>query len=323
MININSYKSKSNESKSTFEMTFNSTFITNKSKIFPNINEHKKKENLYKNKKYVKFRVKNIINELNKSYSFRKLLNPKNNNFNNIHNKNEKSFLNKSKSLNNFSNFRKNIMRDFGISNLNSKRNLIDISKKNYFDFNYLLINKNKELENKILNISKKFDELKNKEEHEINYNNNNINNQNKNHLIKEIDYNKLSKQCLNEFYKLKSIKRKNDNILKFNEIKNLDCSDYEDLNLIDKETISKKNLGLISNKNLNRIIKIFNINKYNFDLENDDLGDKNIKLLKNNLKNIELLVHSKSKEKQPKFIKERLKNETIKKFRSLSGNLL
>ena len=33
MININSYKSKSNESKSTFEMTFNSTFITNKSKI--------------------------------------------------------------------------------------------------------------------------------------------------------------------------------------------------------------------------------------------------------------------------------------------------
>ena len=132
MININSYKSKSNESKSTFEMTFNSTFITNKSKIFPNINEHKKIENLYKNKKYVKFRVKNIINELNKSYSFRKLLNPKNNNFNNIHNKNDKNFLNKSKSLNNFSNFRKNIMRDFGISNLNSKRNLIDISKKNF-----------------------------------------------------------------------------------------------------------------------------------------------------------------------------------------------
>ena len=324
MININSYKSKSNESKSTFEMTFNSTFITNKSKIFPNINEHKKKENLYKNKKYVKFRVKNIINELNKSYSFRKLLNPKNNNFNNVQNKNEKSFLNKSKSLNNFSNFRKNIMRDFGISNLNSKRNLIDISKKNYFDFNYLLINKNIELENKILNISKKFDELKNKEEYEINYNNiqNNNNNQNKNHLIKEIDYNKLSKQCLNEFYKLKSIKRKNDNISKFNEIKNLDCSDYEDLNLINKETILKKNLGLISNKNLNRIIKVFNINKYNFDLENDDLGDKNIKLLKNNLKNIELLVHSKSNEKQPKFIKERLRNETIKKFRSLSGEL-
>ena len=326
MIKINSYKSKSNESKSNFDSTFNSTFsfITSKSKIFPNIKEHKKKENLYKNKKYVKFRVKNIINELDKSYSFRKLLNQKNKEFYNIQNKNQKNFLNKSKSINNFSNFRKNIMRDFGISNLNSKKNLIDISKKNYFDFNYLLINKNIELENKIINISKKFDELKNKEEYEINYNNNqnNNNNQNKNHLIKEIDYNKLSKQCLNEFYKLKSLKRKNDNISKFNEIKNLDCSDYEDLNLINKETILKKNLGLISNKNLNRIIKVFNINKYNFDLENDDLGDKNIKLLKNNLKNIELLVHSKFNEKQPKFIKERLRNETIKKFRSLSGEL-
>ena len=325
MIKINSYKSKSNESKSNFDSTFNSTFsfITSKSKIFPNIKEHKKKENLYKNKKYVKFRVKNIINELDKSYSFRKLLNQKNKEFYNIQNKNQKNFLNKSKSINNFSNFRKNIMRDFGISNLNSKRNLIDISKKNYFDFNYLLINKNKELENKILNISKKFDELKNKEEHEINYNNNNHNNQNKNHLIKEIDYNKLSKQCLNEFYKLKSIKRKNDNILKFNEIKNLDCPDYEDLNLINKETILRKNLGLFSHKNLNRIIKIFNINKFNFDLDNDDLGDKNIKLLKTNLKNIELIIHSKSNEKQPKFIKERLRNETIKKFRSLNGDLL
>ena len=80
MFKTNSYKNKSNESKSTFDMTFNSnlSLITNKSKIFPNINEYKKKENLYKNKKYVKFRVKNIINELSKSYSYRKLLNPKN-----------------------------------------------------------------------------------------------------------------------------------------------------------------------------------------------------------------------------------------------------
>ena len=216
-------------------------------------------------------------------------------------------------------------MRDFGISKLNSEslksNNQINISKKNYIDFNYLLIKQKKELENLIINNSKKFDELKNKEEHKI-YNNNN-NNNNNNNLIKEIDYNKLSKQCLNEFYKLKSMKRKKNNILKFNEIKNLDCPDYEDLNLINKETILRKNLGLFSHKNLNRIIKIFNINKFNFDLDNDDLGDKNIKLLKTNLKNIELIIHSKSNEKQPKFIKEKLKNETIKKFRSLNGDLL
>ena len=330
MFKTNSYKNKSNESKSTFDMTFNSnlSLITNKSKIFPNINEYKKKENLYKNKKYVKFRVKNIINELSKSYSYRKLLNPKNN-FNieidHKENKKHKSFLNKSNSLNNFSNFRKNIMRDFGISKLNSEslksNNQINISKKNYIDFNYLLIKQKKELENLIINNSKKFDELKNKEEHKI-YNNNN-NNNNNNNLIKEIDNNKLSKQCLNEFYKLKSMKRKKNNILKFNEIKNLDCPDYEDLNLINKETILRKNLGLFSHKNLNRIIKIFNINKFNFDLDNDDLGDKNIKLLKTNLKNIELIIHSKSNEKQPKFVKEKLKNETIKKFRSLNGDLL
>ena len=326
MFKINSYKNKTNESKSTFEMTFNSnlSFITNKSKIFPNIKEYKKKENLNKNKTYLKFRVNNIINELSKSYSYKKLLNPKNNfnnKFNHNENKKHKSFLNKSNSLNNFSNFRKNIIRDFSISNLSSeslKYNQINISKKNYIDFNYLLINKKKELEKIIINNARKFDEIKNKEEHKIN----NINNNNNNNFVKEIDYNKLSKQCLNEFYKFKSMKIKNNTILKFNEIKNLDCSDYEDLNLINKETILRKNLGLFSHKNLNRIIKIFNINKFNFDLDNDDLGDKNIKLLKTNLKKIELLVHSKSNEKQPKFIKEKLRNETIKKFRSLSGDL-
>ena len=187
---------------------------------------------------------------------------------------------------------KKIILRDHGINNSNEK-SIIDSSNKLYH---------NDENKNVLKNIKKELIQM-----------DNSFSFQNNDFIYNNFEY--LCKKCLDNYYsrKIKRNKKKAKSLL--NGIYNLDCNEYEQLN---KNNLLHNNL--ICYNNLNRKIRIYNINKNKVDFENDDLLSKNIKELKRRIKQINYDIYIKGQSLTPKFVKNKLKDKTLKQYRGLNG---
>ena len=100
------------------------------------------------------------------------------------------------------------------------------------------------------------------------------------------------------------------------NSMRYLDCAPYQPVYKM------RNAPELVSYHNLNRLIKIYNIRKIHFDNENDDLLRFNIPLLRKNIAETAVKTIKITKSGNPLFVKERLRAETIAKYRGLSGFL-
>ena len=189
-------------------------------------------------------------------------------------------------------NIKKMILRDHGIYNSNEK-NIIERSNKLYNNEDNIIA-------------SKKIKEELDKLNYSFYLKNNDF-------IYNSFEY--LCKKCLDNYYnrKIKRNKKKAKSLL--NGISNLDCNEYEQLN---KNNLLHNNL--ICYNNLNRKIRIYNINKNKVDFENDDLLSKNIKELKRRIKQINYDIYIKGQSLTPKFVKKKLKDKTLKKYRGLNG---
>ena len=175
----------------------------------------------------------------------------------------------------NKNNFKKLLMRDFGILRDNQYR-----SKQLYNRENDLLTH---------------LDEIK--------HDNNNLN--------------KLCRLELDNYYKNRLKKKETSSKRIANEIKEMDCPGYEAITV----PLRSSSLGgKINYLNLERKIKVFHIKKYNYDVDNDDLGVKNLSKLKKTLQKISIDSMKSNSKVLPKFIKGKVRNQTIKKYRSLLG---
>ena len=189
---------------------------------------------------------------------------------------------------------KKIILRDHGINNSNEK-SIIDSSNKFYH------IDENKKV---LKNIKKELIKM-----------DNSYSFQNNDFIYNNFEY--LCKKCLDNYY-LRKIKRNKKKAKIFlDEIYNLDCKEYEKLDLKKKNSL---NNHLICYNNLNRKIRIHNLNKNKVDIDNDDLLNKNVKELKNRLKNINYEIYKIGNDITPKFVKKKLKDKTLKQYRGLNG---
>ena len=191
-------------------------------------------------------------------------------------------------------NIKKMILRDHGIYNSNEK-NIIERSNKLYNNEDNIIA-------------SKKIKEELDKLNYSFYLKNNDF-------IYNSFEY--LCKKCLDNYYlrKIKRNKKKAKNFL--DEIYNLDCKEYEKLDLKKKKSL---NNHLICYNNLNRKIRIHNLNKNKVDIDNDDLLNKNVKELKNRLKNINYEIYKIGNDITPKFVKKKLKDKTLKQYRGLNG---
>ena len=98
-----------------------------------------------------------------------------------------------------------------------------------------------------------------------------------------------------------------------------INCGEYEPVRKKNGEL--KCTTRIVSQKNLNRKIKLYNIENFCFDYEDDVLCEKNAPLLKELLKSCEVDVLRKTSNFKPKFLKPKLRNNTIRKFSGLCGN--
>lgn len=135
--------------------------------------------------------------------------------------------------------------------------------------------------------------------------------------VFKKQNLNELCRQQIDNYYKRRLEKKEANSKRIADEIREMICPDYEEIIV---QPRSKSVGGKINYQNLERKIKVFHISKYTFDIDNDDLGIKNLPKLKTNLKNISKRSLKRSIKIVPKFIKGKVKDNTIKKYRSLFG---
>ena len=95
-----------------------------------------------------------------------------------------------------------------------------------------------------------------------------------------------------------------------------MDCPEYEEI----KHGKAHKETNGINLNNLERKIKLSNINKYSYDIEDDVLLVKNAKQLKNLIRNTKQHTNFKVRNNNPHFIKKQFSQETIKKYREFNG---
>ena len=137
----------------------------------------------------------------------------------------------------------------------------------------------------------------------------------------KPIDYNKLENIAMNalKMYFNKKMKLKKDIAKQItNEIQNMDAKPYE--KLFNKKGIPLKQGQVFNEINLERKIKLHNINHSMFDPHNDDLCEKNPKKLKHNMSSINLGITKYLKGHCPRNVKKTFKNATLGKFAGLNG---
>ena len=178
-------------------------------------------------------------------------------------------------------NFRQILIRDFGIIKAN--------------DFKPSQLERSKQLYNKQSDIDNDFSPL----------------------IFKNQNLNELCRKQIDNYYKRRLEKKEANSKRIADEIREMICPDYEEIIV---QPRSKSVGGKINYLNLERKIKVFHISKYTFDINNDDLGIKNLPKLKTNLKNISERSLKRSIKIVPKFIKGKVKDNTIKKYRSLFG---
>ena len=115
-----------------------------------------------------------------------------------------------------------------------------------------------------------------------------------------------------------KEIKKKAKNFA--NVIFSMDCEEYENVN--EKEKVYDSSNGLVSYRNLKRVIRLINIQKNG----DDDEKKGNIKITPNQIRkekeqNAEKIILALNFLGPPKYIKSSFKGITLRKFQSVSGN--
>ena len=179
-------------------------------------------------------------------------------------------------------NFKNLLIRDFGIIKDHSQRENIERSKMMYM--------------------------------RENEFNQEKING--KDFLKKSLSLSEICKNSLAHYYNYRLIKERNKSKSISKEIQFMNCPEYQNIDC--KETRNRMNV--VNYHNLDRKIKVYNIEKYTYDIDNDDLGIKNLPKLKKQLKYISAEAIKHTGKVHPKFVKGKVKAETIKKYRSLLG---
>lgn len=137
-----------------------------------------------------------------------------------------------------------------------------------------------------------------------------------KNFLKKSLSLGEICKKSLAHYYDYRLLKETNKSKSISKEIQFMNFPEYQKID--SKGTRNK--LKVVNYHNLERKIKVYNIEKYTYDIDNDDLGIKNLPKLKKQLKNIAAEAIKHTGKVRPKFVKGKVKAETIKKYRSLLG---
>ncbi len=115
-----------------------------------------------------------------------------------------------------------------------------------------------------------------------------------------------------------KEIKKRSKNYA--NVIFSMDCEEYENVN--EKEKVYDSTNGLVSYRNLKRVVRLINIQKNG----DDDEKQGKIKITPNQIrkekeKNAEKIILALNFLGPPKYIKSNFKGITLRKFQSVSGN--
>ena len=147
-------------------------------------------------------------------------------------------------------------------------------------------------------------------------YKENEFNEKKKITIKKSISTNDLCRRSLEQYYTHRIINKKERSQSIANEIRELDCGEYQTVKHKNSKCLTK----YVNYHNLNRKIKIHNIEKYTYDLESDDIGIKNLTKLKREIKKVSVEAMKYTSKVTPKFIKGKVKPDTIKKYRSLLG---
>ena len=214
--------------------------------------------------------------------------------------------------------FRKKLIRDYKGANRNFNiEEFIEGSKNKYEELSDVMRQKKQMEIKKSIMLICNFEKRKQSSLPTFEFNLKCINNNNKenNKTKKKIKV----KGALDEYYKYKKQKqiKRSEQISK--ELLHINCGEYEPVRKKNGEL--KCTTRIVSQKNLNRKIKLYNIENFCFDYEDDVLCEKNAPLLKELLKSCEVDVLRKTSNFKPKFLKPKLRNNTIRKFSGLCGN--
>ncbi len=135
--------------------------------------------------------------------------------------------------------------------------------------------------------------------------------------IKKKIEQNNNTVKRINsmdQFYETKAKRRLKLSTMMANELLDINCPEYEDIN------DGKMRKELINENNLIRKIKKFSIERNSYDQENDELCEKNIvllkKLLRGNIYDSTRLL----KNKFPDYIKKKFRLNTMNKFIGYNG---
>ena len=126
------------------------------------------------------------------------------------------------------------------------------------------------------------------------------------------------SEDCLKKYYDNRIVKRINIAKQISNEIRDINSTQYEEIT--DENGNFLTNNKLINDNNLSRKIKNWNIQRNNFDHENDELCERNHKELKSLMYHQMIQSMKTLKGICPPFIKKKFKITTINKFSECSG---
>ena len=223
------------------------------------------------------------------------------------------------------------LINGFGLNKGNTSMS-IDYSKRfNALSERYFNIMENmkeQKIKMQIENFEKLKDSMENKNENRMKKSNL-INNKlflkwEKEYFKNEYNNNKMSNSNYQLYKKEynekinKEIKKRSKNYA--NVIFSMDCEEYENVN--EKEKVYDSTKGLISYRNLKRVIRLINIQK-NHD---DDEKQGKIKITPNQIRkdreqNAEKIILALNFLGPPKYIKSNFKGITLRKFQSVSGN--
>jgi hypothetical protein len=189
----------------------------------------------------------------------------------------------------------------------NMKEQKIKLQIENFDKLKESIMNTNGNIMKKPNLINNKLISKWEKEYFKNEYNNNKMSNSN--YQLYKKEYNeKINKE----------IKKRSKNYA--NVIFSMDCEEYENVN--EKEKVYDSTNGLVSYRNLKRVVRLINIQKNG----DDDEKQGKIKITPNQIrkekeKNAEKIILALNFLGPPKYIKSSFKGITLRKFQSVSGN--
>lgn len=215
-------------------------------------------------------------------------------------------------------NFKKQLMRDFEDDYMNNPSN----SKRYYEKQDEILHYQKEKMKKDSMLLIKNFNERKNATPFFSRLNRSKSTRHQSSLGLSSFDLSDLMYRQSKKKYEEETLKKIKLNSKEISEaILHLDSKEYQKFHSSSERfKVANSNLPSINCANLERKIKIYNISKYHFDLDTDDLCEKNGTLLKKLLSQNEEVNTKLRYLGKPSYIKHRLKNSTIQKYAGFSG---